>query len=459
MTTTQSPPDSNTTPHAAPPPKHTRHPLKAYFQPKTLQMLVLGFSSGLPFLLVGNTMGFWLRDEGTSLAAIGFISWVGIAYSLKPLWAPLIDRVNAPIFARLGRRRSWMALSQIFIGLALVAMAVAGTKHGLVLLGAFALVTAFSAATQDIVIDAWRIESASDNDELGLLSSAFQFGYRVALLAADAIILAVAEHTSWSFSYALFGALMGIGLIATFVAPEPRRADAVMDAKAVTAPLYTPRGLFDAIAGPFIAFFKTYGWIALLMLVAISFYRVPDFIMGPMVNPYYHDIGLSKDVVAAVRGSVSFLASLAGIAAGGFCALRFGYIRALIVGGVLQALAIAAFAVLASSKTNLNVFVAVMIFDSVATSFAGVALVSYMSSLTSLGYTATQYALLAASYTFLGKFLKGFSGQVIEMLSRGGDLMHAYAVFFVGCGLAGIPGLILFLILARLHNRKDRAAA
>ncbi|MEI9885612.1 MAG: hypothetical protein WDN08_03780 [Rhizomicrobium sp.] len=432
--------------------------LAAYLQPKTLQMLVLGFSSGLPFLLVGNTLGYWLRDEGTSLAAIGFISWVGIAYSLKFLWAPVIDRVNAPFFSFLGRRRSWMALSQIIVGLAFIAMAFLGTGHGLVLLGAFALVAAFSAATQDIVIDAWRIESAADNDELGLLSSAYQFGFRVALLATDAVILAAAEHFGWSFSYALYGALMTIGLVATFLSPEPARADAVMEAKAHVAPIYTLRGLWDAVAGPFIAFFATYGWIALLMLFAISFYRVPDFIMGPMVNPYYHDIGLTKDTVAWVRGSFSFAASLAGIAAGGFCALRFGYLRALILGGILQALAIAAFAVLAYSKTDIATFVAVMIFDSIATSFAGVALVSYMSSLTSLGYTATQYALLASSYTILGKFLKGFSGQIVESLSAGSDLFHAYAVFFIGCGLVGIPGVILFVVLARIvHNRKEAA--
>ncbi len=436
---------------AAVKPKRT---LAAYLQPKTLLMLVLGFSSGLPFLLVGNTLGYWLRDEGTSLAAIGFISWVGVAYSLKFLWAPVIDRVNAPIFSVLGRRRSWMALSQILVGLAFVAMAFVGTKNGLVALGAFALVAAFSAATQDIVIDAWRIESAADTEELGLLSSAYQFGFRVALLATDAVILAAAEHFGWPFSYDLYGALMGIGLLATFLATEPARADAVMDAKAHVAPIYTPRGLFDAVAGPFIAFFGTYGWIALLMLFAISFYRVPDFVMGPMVNPYYHDIGLTKDTVAAVRGSVSFLASLAGIAAGGFVALRFGYLWALIVGGVLQAAAIAAFAVLASTKADLPVFVTIMIFDSVATSFAGVALVSYMSSLTSLGYTATQYALLASSYTMLGKFLKGFSGQIVEGLSAGSNLMHAYAVFFIGCGLTGIPGIVLFVLLARiLHNR------
>ncbi len=420
-------------------------------------MLVLGFSSGLPFLLVGNTLGYWLRDEGSSLAAIGFLSWVGIAYSLKFLWAPIIDRVNAPLLGALGRRRSWMALSQIVVGLAFIAMAVVGTHHGLVALGAFALIAAFSAATQDIVIDAWRIESAADNDELGLLSSTYQFGFRVALLATDAIILAIAEHTSWSFSYALYGALMAIGLVATFLAPEPVRADAVMASKGSKPHRSGPRrGLFDAIAGPFIAFFKTYGWIALLMLVAISFYRVPDFIMGPMVNPYYHDIGLTKDTVAAVRGTFGFVSSLAGIAAGGFAALRFGYLRALIIGGILQArrdrgLRGAGLYQGGCRRSSS----AVMTFDSIATSFAGVALVSYMSSLTSLGYTATQYALLASTYTFLGKFLKGFSGKIIDSLSAGGDLMHAYATFSSPADWRGFPGIvILFIVLSRSHRQK-----
>jgi PAT family beta-lactamase induction signal transducer AmpG len=435
-----------------------RRSLKAYLQPKTLQMLVLGFSSGLPFLLVGNTLGYWLRDEGVSLTVIGYVSWVGIAYSLKPLWAPFIDRLNAPVFARLGRRRSWMIFAQLVIGVALIAMAVAGLRFGVWTLTALAAVAAFGAATQDIVVDAWRIESATNNDELGLLSSAYQFGFRVALLATDAIILAVAEHFGWSFSYALYGALLAIGMAATLIASEPARADAVMDAKSTTAPLATWRGVRDAILGPFIAFFGTYGWIAMLMLLAISFYRVPDFMMGPMVNPFYHDIGLSKDTVAWVRGSFSFVASLAGISLGGFCALRFGYLRALIVGGILQGIAIAAFALLAYTRTDLPAFIAVMIFDSIATSFAGVALVSYMSSLTSLGYTATQYALLASAYTLIGKVMKGFSGLMVEWAGVSGGLLHAYAAFFIGCGLAGIPGIILFVVLARVHRRRAMAA-
>lgn len=425
----------------------SRASLDAYLRPKTLLMLTLGFSSGLPFLLVGNTLSYWLRDEGTSLTAIGFISWVGLAYSFKFLWAPIIDRTSAPLFGRLGRRRGWMAIAQLGVALGLVAMAAVGPGHGLARLGALALVVAFAAATQDIVIDAWRIESAANSEELGLLSSAYQFGYRIALLATDAVILVVAEHTSWTFSYALYGVLMGIGLAATLVAGEPAGADRAIEARGREAPLSSLRGLADAIAGPFIAFFRAHGWLALLMLAAISLYRLPDFVMGPMTNPFYHDIGLTKDVVGAVRASVGLVASFVGIAVGGFCVFRFGFLRTLIAGGVLQAAAIAAFALLAHHTPGLRLFVTIMGFDSFSTSFAGVALVSYMSSLTSLGYTATQYALLASAYAMVGKIMKGPSGLIIDTLKSYGGLMHAYALYFLAAGLIGIPAILLFMVL------------
>src|SRR5437588_4343633 len=394
-----------------------KHRLADYLRPKTLVMLLLGFSSGLPFYLVGNTFGYWLRDEHTSLTAIGFLSWVGIAYSLQFLWAPLMDRVDLPLFKRLGHRRGWMMFSQIVIGLALSAMGGTGTKAGLGRLGAFALVVAFASSTQDIVVDAWRIESADDGEEQGLLASAYQFSYRLALLATDSLILIVAGTVGWRVSYGIYGACMAVGMLATWFAKEPERANAVLDAKKREAPLWTPRGFFDAVVGPFIAFFRAHGWLALVMLAAISLYRVPDFVMGPMANPYYHDLGPSKETVGAVRGSIGLIATFAGIAAGGFCSLKLGYMRALIIGGILQAAAIAAYASLAFAGTTTTLFALVMAGDNFGIGFAGVALVAYMSSLTSIGYTATQYALLSSTYALLGKILKGFSGAEVESLS------------------------------------------
>jgi PAT family beta-lactamase induction signal transducer AmpG len=213
------------------------------------------------------------------------------------------------------------------------------------------------------------------------------------------------------------------------------------------------------VVGPFIAFFRAHGWLALVMLAAISLYRLPDFIMGPMANPYYHDLGLSKATVGEVRGSIGLIATFAGIAAGGFCSLKLGYMRALVIGGILQAAAICAYATLAFAGATIRLFALVMAADNFGISFAGVALVAYMSSLTNIGYTATQYALLSSTYAWLGKILKGFSGVEVERLSSTFGLVHAYGIFFIVCGLTGLPAVLLFAVLGYWHRRKHRVGA
>ena len=429
--------------------------MRALGQPKVAVMLALGFASGLPFLLTQNTLGYWLRDEGTSLKLIGFISWVGLAYVLKPFWAPIVDRVDVPLLGRLGRRRGWMLLSQLAVAAGLIGMAAVGTDAGLTVIGAFAVVVAFASSTQDIVIDAWRIEAASDTDEIGLMSSAAQLGYRIALLVADAAIIAAAARLGWPVSYAAMAVLMSVGVVASFLAFEPARADAVMHDK---APLWTPRGFFDAVVGPFIDFFAKHRELGLLMLAAIAAYRLPDFLMGPMYNPYYHDLGLTKDMVAGVRAATALPGAFIGIAISGLCAVRFGLIPTLILGSVLQGFGTAAYALLTVSH-DLGPFTAIMGLDAFAQAFAGVALVAYMSSLTGLGYTATQYALLSATYAVLGKFLKGFSGAVVDDLTPAHGLLGAYATAFVWTGLTAIPPILLFLLLGRLIARRPAAPA
>ena len=502
----------------------TREVLRALRQPKVLAMLLLGFSSGLPLYLVGNTMGYWMRETGSELSAIGFLSWVGMAYSLKFLWAPLIDKTDVPLLGRLGHRRGWMLASQIVVAAMLAGMALVQPQGGLVLFGALALVAAFASATQDIVIDAWRIEIADSGEELGVLTSSTQFGYRAALLVTDALILIVAAHIGWAPSYGLMAALMGVGMLtALLLAREPRTTrapDAVIDpgaelrgisdAQVVRWLLATLLGVAgvawlvlahgvwelgwswrdaafitgvplaawllsrragnadpevrptwslpfarpllrfsDAVLGPLLMFVREHGRWAVLMLAAISLYRLPDFIMGPMNNPFYADIGLSKELVGEVRASIGLVSGLLGIAAAGLCAARLGVVPALLAGAVLGPGSNAAFSWVAAAGGDHGVFMAAMAIDGFATGFAGTALVVYMSSLTSIGYVATQYALLSSFYALLGKFFKGFSGVAVEQLASGRTLVDGYALFFLGTALAGIPALLLCLLLTR----------
>jgi PAT family beta-lactamase induction signal transducer AmpG len=307
---------------------------------------------------------------------------------------------------------------------------------------------AFAAATQDTAIDAWRIESSKDSDELGLLTSAYTFGFRSALLGTEALILPIAQRIGWNACYAIYGALIAVGVIACLIAVEPKKADSVMARKQAGEPLSTTRGIFDAVAGPFIAFFKAHGTNALLMLLAISLFQLPNFVSGPMYNPMYVDLGLTKDMVGAVRGSVGLVGIFLGVATGGYLSLRLGLMRAVLFGCGGQIIGTALYAVLPYAHDPLT-FAVVMVLDNFAIAMAGVTLVAYMSSLTSLGYTATQYALLSSTYAWAGKFLKGFSGATVEAMAAQWGLMNAYAAFFIGCGAIGIPALALFAILER----------
>ena len=429
-----------------------RYQLRDYLSPKVLVMLALGFSSGIPFLLVGNTFGFWLRDEHTSLKAIGFISWVGIAYSLQFAWAPLLDRV--PVLKFLGQRRGWLLASQAVIALGLFAMAALGTSHGLTALGIAALVVAFAAATQDIALAAWRIEIAADADEMGLLTAANTLAYRIAMICTDSLLLVSAQHLGWAVSYMLCGVAMAVGMAGTLFAPEPANADTVAAQKLKEEPLWSVRGFFDAVAGPFIAFFKAHGAMAIVMLLAITLYRLPDFARGPMVNPFFHDIGMSKDMIGLSRATMGLASSFLGVAAAGLISLRLGLMRTLILGAVLQSIGIAANGLLSYTGNSLVPFILVMGLDDFSLSFAGISLVAYMSSLTSLGYVATQYALLSSAYALAGKFLKGFSGMIVDGLTAQFGLMNAYALFFIGCASIAAPSILLFALLTRIHRVK-----
>lgn len=414
--------------------------------PKVALLLVLGLAAGLPFMLVGNTLGFWLRTEGIELGAIGFLSWVGVVYSVKFLWAPLVDRARAPLFGRFGRRRGWLLLAQTGVISGLLAMALLTPSAGLVLFGAIALGVAFASATQDIVIDAWRIECADSSDQLAILSAAYQMGYRAALLMTDALIFLVAAQVGWASSYAAFAAMAFAAMLVVLFVGEPRSA---VPANSGALPLWTARGFYDAVVGPFLAFFRQHRQMALALLAGISLYRLADFVMGPMANPLYADLGIAEATIGAVRGGVGLVATIVGTAAAGVAALRLGLFPTLLIGAVLGPLSNLAFAWLALSGADTTVFATAMAIDNFSAGFAGIALIAWMSSLTNAGYTATQYALLSSFYAMLGKVLKGFSGVIVETLAQTRPLMEAYAWFFAGTAVLAIPVIVLVAWLAR----------
>ncbi|HEY0053264.1 MAG TPA: MFS transporter [Caulobacteraceae bacterium] len=426
--------------------------LRSLGRGRVLITLLLGLGSGLPFMLTATTLGYWLREYGMTLSAIGFLSWVGMAYTMKVFWAPVLDRVSLPVLGRLGRRRGWMLLSQIVVGGALIGMGIVGPSADLTLFVWLTVITAFASATQDTAVDAWRIESAENDDDLGLLTSAFTLGARTAMTLSGSLILFLAAGVGWGGAYIAFGAAMAVAIGATLFAKEPI---ATVVAAERERPLWTPRGFFDAVVGPFVAFLKEHGSLAILMLAAISLYRLGDFMIGPMINPFYVDLGLTKTTVGAVRLVFGTSGGFVGIALAGLCAIRFGLVRTLVVGAILGPMSNLGFTALAIWGADPTLFATVMFIDDFSGGFAGTALVAYMSSLTSLGYTATQYALLSSFYAFLGKALKGFSGQIVEGVAAGSTLMHGYAVFYAGTAAIALPVVILCIVVARLTRRRN----
>lgn len=422
-------------------------------------MLALGFSSGLPFMLIGNTLAFWLAEDGINLKVIGFTSWIGLTFTVKFLWGAVVDRLKPPLLGSLGRRRGWMIATQIGVGAGLVGMACTDPRSQLGVFIGFGLLTGVSAAAQDNVIDAWRIESALDPDELSLLTAAYSLGYRIALIATEALILLLATSVGWPLSYGLYGVLMVVGVAAALLVREPPRADQVMEAKSALAGVHPMRAFGDAVVGPFIAFFRAHGVaLAALMLGMITLYHLSDYMRGPMTNPYYKALGIGKPTIAAVRATIGLGGTMAGIALGGAAAVGLGRLRTLVLGAVVQPIAVAAFALLAwgggdfallgAGPLKITAFEAIMAFDSVAMAFSGVALVAYMSSLTSLGYTATQYALLTSAAALTGKALKGFSGTFVDALHDGRGLLEAYGLFYLLSAAIGLPAILLCVILA-----------
>lgn len=437
-----------------------REALLVYTRPRVFAMIWLGFSAGLPFLLVGPTLSGWQRDAGVERSVIGFFSWIGIIYSIKVLWAPVVDRVALPLLTRwLGKRRSWMLVAQFVIAAGLIGMAQADPVAELALVAWCALLVAFGSATQDITIDAWRIE-AMDPEYQGAMAAAYVLGYRIALLVAGAGAFYIAEGASWSAAYVAMAALMGAGVVTTLALREPAhvvgeatralesRVEHALGADARRGPVARLLAfLSDAVIAPFVDFFSRNGREALPILLLISLYKLSDITMGVMANPFYLDLGFSKTDIADVTKIFGFFMTIAGAALGGMLVVRFGIARPLVLGAVLVALTNLLFAALAVLEPSLPLLAVVVSADNLSGGIAASVFIAWLSSLTNQAYTATQYALFSSLMTLPAKVLGGFSGVVVDG--------WGYMLFFVYAGLLGIPAIVLSLRAFRENGVRE----
>ena len=431
--------------------------LKVYLEPASLRMLSLGFSAGLPLLLVFGTLSFWLREAGVDRSTIGFLSWVGLAYGFKWVWSPLVDRLPIPVLTRLlGRRRSWLLLSQGVIMAGLIMMALTDPTQALAPMVWCALAVAFGSATQDIALDAFRIESATVERQAAL-SATYQSGYRLAMIWAGAGALWIAaraeiaapvatgaasaaaayQHGAWQTAYLVMAASMLPGVLTVLFSPEPAH-------RAIAPTRNVAAWLHSALVEPFADFVGRYRMQAILILALIATYRISDVVMGIMANPFYVDMGFTKDEVAAVTKIYGVIMTIVGAFVGGALAIRMGVMRVLMLGAVLSAASNLLFAWLAGRGHDVNALIFVISADNLASGIASASFIAYMSSLTNVNYSATQYAIFSSMMLLLPKFIAGYSGVYVDRFG--------YDSFFTATAVIGLPVLVLVWLASRIES-------
>ena len=415
-----------------------------YRHPRVLTLLFFGFSAGLPFLLVISTLSAWLRESGVERATIGYFSWVGILFSVKVFWSPVVDQLRLPLLHRmLGQRRSWLLLAQMGIAVALVAMSLHGPLGNLTFFAWLAVAVAFCSATQDICVDAYRIEAAPEALQ-GPLAASYIFGYRLALLVAGAGAFYLAEYFSWQFAYQMMALFMLVGVLTTLSIREPEIPARTDFSK---GPAHWAR---HALVAPFQEFFGRFGWHALVLLLFISVYRISDITMGVMANPFYLDMGFSKPDIASVAKIFGFFMTIAGSVLGGVLVARWGHYRPLLMGAVLVASTNLLFAQMATGGPDLMWLTVAISADNLSGGFANVAFIAYLSALVNREFTATQYALFSSLMTLPGKFIGGYSGEVVDAMG--------YPFFFSYAAVLGIPAILLILYINHRQRLRGPAA-
>ena len=509
---------------SAPAERSLRETLVAFLQPQVAALVLLGFSSGLPLLLIFATLSLWLREAGVARAEVTYFSWAALGYSFKFVWAPLVDKLPLPLLSmRLGQRRAWLLVAQLAVigAIALMAHSDPGTPQGLAAMAVGAVALGFSSATQDIVIDAYRIEAA-DKSMQALLSSAYVAGYRVGMLVAGAVALYLAawfgttandyRYDAWKWTYLCMAATMLVGVATTLAVREPVRRQAssylhgaldyarfvllfalvvgtfvavfvaLSDATAtfgewlaagagvssnltgflaqagrLATALLLALGVAqacvalrvvrremvrDTYIAPVVDFLSRYGArAALLILLLVGFYRVSDIVLGVIANVFYFDMGYSKEEIATATKVFGLSMTILGGFLGGWLALRYGTVRVLMLGAVMTVATNLLFIALASLPGNLPLLYVVIGADNLTAGLASAAFIAYLSGLTSLSFTAVQYAIFSSLMTLFPKLLGGFSGQVVDAFG--------YSAFFLGAAALGVPVLLLIWLVRR----------
>ncbi|MBN4080359.1 AmpG family muropeptide MFS transporter [Beggiatoa alba] len=439
-------------------PRHSwREAFSVYLKPRILGMFFLGFSAGLPFLLVFSTLTAWLRDEGVSKSMIGFFAWVGLSYSIKFVWAPIIDRINLPLLeSRLGHRRSWMLVAMLGIAAGLFFLSTLSPRESLTLVALVAVWIAFSSATQDIVIDAYRIEAVKSEYQAAM-AGAYQAGWRVgASLVGSAVALYLAELYSWHLAYVVMGGFVLVGIVTVLLISEPERVithKTLENEQRVVDYLnnhHKPNRLvawcIGAIVCPFADFFQRNGKMAIGILLFIGLYRISDITLAIMANPFYLDMGFSKIEIANVTKIYGLFMTLAGALLGGIMVVRYNIMRPMLLGAVMVAVTNLLFATMVSKGHDLTWFTIIVSADNFSGGFASSAFIAYLSSLTNTAYTATQYALFSSIMILPAKIISGFSGIIVD--SAG------YTYFFTYTASLGIPAILMVLWLI-LRSQKN----
>ena len=424
-----------------------------YRDPRVVAILFLGFSSGLPLLLTLSTLSLWLAREGIDKTTIGLFALAGLPYTLKFAWAPLVDRVRIPVLTRvLGRRRGWLIVTQLVLMASIVGLGSTqpAVDAGLVALLAFTV--AFCSASQDIVVDAYRIDILRD-DQQGAGAAMIQVGYRIGMLASGAGALYLADQTSWFWVYLTMAALITVGIVTVLLAPEPEGDGAAIAAREAARadtlgernPAW-PRALAQGVAwvesaviAPFADFMMRPYWLVILLFILL--YKFGDAFLGVMANPFYVEMGFTNSEIASVSKIFGLGATLVGGVLGGVFVSRYGAMRSLLVGGILQMLSNLVFAAQAMAGHNVAMLVVTIAVENLSGGMATVAFVAYLSGLCNVAYTATQYALLTSLMAFGRTVLSSSGGWFADRLD--------WVSFFVLSTAVALPGLLLLVWMMR----------